>query len=872
MYCRKTKQGKFFHFSFLFSSLSAGFLLLSCTVFPASASQNHLKESEKSGIFPHHQSNLSPFGIEENKSGLLTVRKNKVVICVQAVNANVFRVRIGRNGQLPPDESWAVPADIRKNLFAAQTDKTKLSLKIPGGILSINSKTGAVDIRPVKDAPAILDQGKPFENEKDGFRLVKNLDKDAHIFGLGDKNAPLDQRGYVHQNWNTDPYFFQERQEPLYKDIPFFMIFEHGKASGIFMDNTFRSVFDFGVSNLNEMRFGADGGFIDYYVMMGPTPADVIRQYSDLTGKAALPPKWAFGYHQSRYSYGDENKVKSIVRRFQKDHIPADAIWLDIDFQDQKRPFTVNRKAFPDFEKMVSDLKKEGIQTVAITDLHVAKLSSAHYMPYDKGHMLDVFAHNPDGSEYVGKVWPGDSVFPDFTDAKARKYWGDLYTESHLKEVAGFWNDMNEPSVFNGPGGTMPLDIVHQISSDDMTPRKASHAEIHNVFGMENARATHDGVLRLHPTERPFVMTRASYAGGQRYSVTWTGDNSSTWNSLRLSTPVQISLGLSGFPFVGANIGGFTGSPSPELLTEWIELGMFTPIADNHSDSPTRDQEPWVDGKKQENIRKRYIQERYRLMPYIYTLAENASQTGEPMMRALFYQYPDASADGYPLDRLAPGEFMFGPDLLVAKRPFVEQVDNWNVILPPGEWFDYWTNKKVTNTQEASGFANSGISIALKGNNIPHKLKEIPKLDHLPVYVRAGSVIPHQPLVMNTAQKPSGPLELSVYAAPRLSGSVYDDDGHTFAFEQGEYFKQNFSGNISGSNGKGTLTLEAPTGHRAPWWQEMAITIYGISKPKMVTLNDAKVKFSYQPAQKSLTLKIKRTEKEAVLRWTPNNK
>ena len=300
-----------------------------------------------------------------------------------------------------------------------------------------------------------------------------------------------------------------------------------------------------------------------------------------------------------------------------------------------------------------------------------------------------------DGSEYVGIVWPGPAVFPDFTRAQTREWWGGLYKEFVQNGVAGFWNDMNEPAVFDGPGKTMPLDNVHRIEEPGFATRTATHAEIHNIVGLENARATYEGLLKLRPDERPFVLTRATFAGGQRYGFTWTGDNSATWNHLRLATQQLLNLGLSGISFVGDDIGGFNGSPPPDLLTRWIEVGAFNPMFRDHTTKGSLMQEVWVHGPQQEAIRRRYIETRYRLLPYIYSLAEESARTGLPMVRPIFLEFPEVftpPSNGFAnLDT----EFLLGPSLLVAPQPFAETMDNYVVSFPAGDWYDFWTGLKT---------------------------------------------------------------------------------------------------------------------------------------------------------------------------------
>ena len=371
--------------------------------------------------------------------------------------------------------------------------------------------------------------------------------------------------------WNTDAYRFQESTDPLYKSIPYFMTFREGHAAGVLFDNTWRTSFDFGKELPGVYSFGSVAGPIDYYVFYGPSPKQVVETYAWLTGTPPLPPLWTLGFQQSRYSYMTQERVLEVAKRFRGDAIPADAIYLDIDYQEKNRPFTVDRKAFPDLPGMVGQLAAENFHVVAITDLHIADLPGEDYKPYNSGIAGDEFVKNPDGSVYTGRAWPGPSVFPDFTRQQTRAWWGALYGDLRHSGVDGFWNDMNEPSVFDSPTATMPENVVHRIDEPGFVTRTAPHAEIHAIYGMENSRATFEGLRKLDPNSRPFVLTRATYAGGQRYAATWTGDNSSSWNHLRLATPMLENLGLSGFAFSGADAGGYAGTPTSELLTKWRE-------------------------------------------------------------------------------------------------------------------------------------------------------------------------------------------------------------------------------------------------------------------------------------------------------------
>jgi alpha-glucosidase len=743
--------------------------------------------------------------------GGLEIRCGVVVMRLTALRDDIVRVQVGAPGVPYADGSWAVlPTSRAAHVPVAGADDAA----------GVGFDTGRVKVRVARGSPALtiydIDGATILadapsggvEIRPSGFTLAKTAPADAHYFGLGDKAAPLDRRGRTFTLWNSDTYGFQEGEDPLYKAIPFFVGVRAGRAFGVLLDNTFRGVFDFAQSDPEAIRFGAAGGPIDYYVMAGPTPKEVVSAYAWLTGPAPLPPLWAFGFQQCRYSYMSEAEVRAVARRLRDERIPCDVIWLDIDFQDRNRPFSVDTRTFPHLAEMIADLRGDGFKVVPITDLHIARTPRDDtYAPYASGLAGDHFLRAANGSVFHGQVWPGACVFPDFTRADTRAWWGGLYGPFRDMGAAGFWNDMNEPALFKTPTKTMPLDVVHRIDDPDFPSRITDQREIHNVYGMLNSRATFEGLLALEPKKRPFVMTRASYAGGHRYAVTWTGDNSSTWNHLRLSTPMLLSLGLGGFVFAGDDLGGFDGSPSADLLTAWLMLGMFNPIARDHTAKGTRPQEPWVHGAEHTAIRRRYIEERYRLLPYNYTLAEEASRTGVPMMRPLFMEFPDAAAGG-PLDLAAPGQFMWGSDLLVAPPPFGEQPAPYGVTLPPGGWYDYWTGVKVGDSTGKS----------------PLRRRITPRRDTLPVFVRAGAIIPRQPLVQSTAETPVGPLRLDVYPGADCHGAIYQDAGDGFGYHSGEFYRATFHCDVAPDSL--TIRRGAVEGTFRPWWKEIAIVVH----------------------------------------------
>lgn len=788
-------------------------LFAACAAFPAlQAQQNNAPAMP--GV--RTESRPLPNGVE--------ISGNGVTYRVTALRDDVLRVRASRSGVFGTDGSWAVLPGPRASSAAVTPEKDGFRTKLLRVRFDSSMRLTVSDL-----AGHVLQQDyRPIEFHGASFRIYKTMAQSEHFFGLGDKIGPLDRRNGAFTDWNTDSFGWQESTDPIYKSIPFFLDWNRGRVLGVLFDNTWRSSFDFGKEFADAYSFGAPDGPADYYLLYGPGPKQVVEDYAWLTGPTPLPPLWALGFQQSRYSYGSEAKVRAIAKRLRADKIPADAIYLDIGYQQDNRPFTVDRKEFPTFNKMIRDLDLEHFHVVAITDLHIADLPHAGYAPYDSGIAGDDFVKNPDGSIYVAKVWPGNSVFPDFTRRQTRAWWGSLYKDFIADGIAGFWNDMNEPAIFDVPTKTMPADVLHRIDEPGFAHRTATHLEIHNIYGMENSRATYDGLRKLRPNTRPFVLTRASYAGGQRYAATWTGDNSSTWNHLRLTTPMLENLGLSGFALSGADVGGFAGSPQPDLLTKWIEVAAFQPIDRDHTTLGSNDQEPWVNGPRQEAIRRRYIQERYKLMPYLYTAAEEMSRTGLPIVRPLFLEFPDAARDLHPIDLDAPAEFLFGPDLLVAPSPYPDELDTYEVLLPPGLWYDYWTGQRVDRTAAIES-QDAERKNALASNSSAQPLMVRPSLAVLPVYVRGGAILPIAPLTESTMETPAGPLTLRVYVGDGCKGSVYLDDGVSYDFKQGKFLRMNSSCFV---DHRVLHIVAAPhQGSYKAWWSKITFEIYGWQGP-----------------------------------------
>jgi alpha-glucosidase len=754
-------------------------------------------------------------------SHAVRVHDDVVQMEVSALNEDVLRVRIGPRDQPAEDASWVVPDEVRGRTLNLPATQNGSATEVRTQHLNVRIDSAPLRLTVADSGGHVISADAPeraIEIAGGVFMLRKLLPEAEHYFGLGDKTGPLDRRGETFVNWNSDSYGFGESTDPIYKSIPFFVgVGGAGGSYGIFLDNTFRTWFDFGHKEPNALSFGSSGGPIDYYLIYGPSTSQVIQRYTELTGRPPLPPLWSLGFQQSRYSYMSSAEVRRIATRMRAERLPADVIYLDIDYQDRNRPFTTNPQAFPDIPGLAKGLHGMGFRLIAITDMHVAAAAGQSYQPYDTGLAGDHFIKGPSGSLYVGEVWPGPSVFPDFTRSVTRDWWGGLYRQFLSDGIAGFWNDMNEPAVFKTASKTMPLDNLHRIDEPGFAPRVATHAEIHNIYGMENSRATYDGLRRLAPDERAYVLTRASFAGGQRYAATWTGDNTSNWNHLKLSVSMLLNLGLSGFAYSGSDVGGFIGAPNADLMTRWIEIASFTPYFRAHSAKDTPRKEPWVDGPRHTDIRRKFIEQRYRLLPYFYALADENSRSGAPLMRPVFYEFPRMLDS--PCDQSTA--FLLGEALLITPSPNLESPASYEACLPPGGWYDYWSGDRKTSTRADDGSAE--------------RLNITPDIASLPVFVRAGSIIPRQPLVQSTLETPNGALTLDVYPGDNCHGVLYWDDGHSMAYKLNGYLRQKMRCAVRPDGLD--LQFEAREGEFKPWWHQLEVRIHDWHGTAVASLN-----------------------------------
>ncbi|MEN8006952.1 MAG: TIM-barrel domain-containing protein [Candidatus Krumholzibacteriota bacterium] len=567
------------------------------------------------------------------------------------------------------------------------------------------------------------------------------------LYGTGEVPGPLRRNGTRTVAWNFDAYGWGGNAANLYQSHPWVLaVRTDGSSFGVLADTPNRCVIDLTLG----IRFEADGVPFPVIIIEGDSPQDVVRELGRLTGTMPLPPRWSLGYHQCRYSYTPDDRVREIAAGFRERDIPCDVIWFDIDYMDEFRCFTVDDWSFPDMRGLNAELHDQGFHTVAIIDPGIKQEMGYHV--YDSGDAIDAWVQTAAGAPYVGSVWPGRCVFPDFTMAQVREWWGGLYGQFLSLGIDGIWNDMNEPAVFNVDAKTMPRSNRHRADPELGGP--GTHARFHNVYGMLMARATWEGVQCSRPNQRPFVLSRANHLGGQRWAACWTGDNTASWAHLDYSVSMVLNLGLSGQPLSGPDIGGFVGAGTGEMFARWMGIGALQPFARGHTGKGNIDKEPWSFGDDVEKTCRLALQRRYRLLPYLYSLMREAAETGLPPVRPLFFADP---AD--PVLRAHDDSFLLGDNLLVAcnTRPGTARPEP---VFPAGKW----------------------VKVGL----VPGDLDD-PDLPDL--YLREGAVLPLGPIMQWSGERPLDELELLVNPGPdgRAVGFLYEDDGDGYAYRDGAY-------------------------------------------------------------------------------------
>ncbi|MCM4151281.1 DUF4968 domain-containing protein [Arenibacter sp. N53] len=718
-----------------------------------------------------YKGNLYPNTIVEYRRDtdkLYFTTSNGVVLEMTILRDSIFRFRYATENIFEPDFSYSISEDVSLgfNHLKVEENATEYLVHTAKLRVLVDKKTLRIQISDLEGNIINEDElgfhwEENYEFGGNSVKMSKITQNAESFYGLGDKATHSNLKGKRVSNWVTDQYAYGKDQDPLYKAIPFFIGLHNNKSYGIFFDNTFKTNFDFAHERRNVTSFWADGGEMNYYFIYGPQMSQVVKSYTNLTGTPELPPMWAMGYHQSKWSYYPESNVRALAKTFRKLRIPCDAIYLDIDYMDGFKCFTWDKSRFPNPKKMISDLEEKGFKTVVMIDPGI-KIDKDYWV-YQEGVENDYFCKRADGAIMKGKVWPGECNFPDFTNPKVREWWAELYKEMMTEiGVHAVWNDMNEPAVMEVPTKTAPLDTRH-----DYDGHPCSHRKAHNVYGMQMVRATYEGIKKYVYPKRPFVITRAAFAGTQRFSSTWTGDNVATWEHLWIANVQAQRMCMSGYSFIGSDIGGFAEQPNGELFARWIQLGVFHPFCRVHSSGDHGDQEPWSFDDEVTSIVRKFIELRYQLLPYLYTMFYRYSKEGVPMLKPLVHFDQEDHQTHFRTD-----EFIFGEQILIC--PVQEpNAQGRRMYIPRGTWYNYWTNEAVVGGMEKWVVAG---------------------LDKIPIFIKEGAMIPKYPVQQYVGELEIKELVLDVYYKKGVETStVYEDGEDGYDYKKGRYSLRNFN-------------------------------------------------------------------------------
>ncbi|HMI56692.1 MAG TPA: TIM-barrel domain-containing protein [Gemmatimonadaceae bacterium] len=678
-----------------------------------------------------------------------------------------------------------------------------------------------------------------------GGRIVHYVQdpKGARYFGLGEQPTKLVRNGSAFPFWNTDRFDYKPLEMPIYSSMPFYIGVTNGIAHGVLYDNPFRGEMDLAnrlpVSIGYDAEGAPDGGELRYYIIAGPGIDRVLERFSRLTGRMPLPPRWALGYQQSRYSYTPDTMVLDVAREMRRRDIPADALYLDIGYMNGYRVFTWSPTDFRAPKAMLDTLGTMGFKVVAIVDPGV-KVDSAYEM-YRRGLEHHAFLTTPDGAPALGTVWPGISTFPDFSRAAVRDWWGKAQSALIDPGVRGIWNDMNEPASFTG--GT--LSELVQFDGDG---HPGGHVEYHNQYGTLMARASFDGLHALRPQLRPFVITRAAYTGVQRYSSVWTGDNGSTWDHLRLSLPMVISLGLSGEPFAGSDIGGFTGKPSGELYARWLQAAALVPLFRTHSSIDVPRREPWSFGAEYERVNRATIRLRYRLLPAVYAAFHQHVESGAPAVRPIFW---NELSDTVAL--ATDDEFLLGDHLLAA--PVVDSAtDSRTVYLPRGRWYRIGSDSAY----------DGGARVTVSAPGVQSDGGDTTGLRGLPLFARAGAVIPMQRVMLYDGARALDTLELHVWAGASspVTSALYEDAGDGYGYTRGDFRATTITTSTSAT---GAMTIAMAREGSYAGARAYVVTLHALGRVRSVRVNGRALTMRSDAATRTTSFVIGATAKRITI-------
>jgi alpha-glucosidase len=755
---------------------------------------------------------------------------NGLKLQVSLLDDGVARFHYVEGGVPQPDRGWTYDLSQFHGAHApvVQQTATTLNLRTSAIDVTITGATCSISIASVPSGEVLWSESSPFTREADGgVSLGRTLASNEAIYGLGEKNGPGNRVGNSYVMWNTDEGC--ACGDPIYQSHPYFLSLPaSGHASGAYVANTHEMTFDVGSASATSLAMSAVGGDIDLFFFDGPMPAAVIEEYTRLVGRQWLPPLWTLGYHQSRWTYSPESYFEQVAATFRSLGLPADGMWLDIDYMNGFRDFTWDPSAFSDPAAVVATVTGEGFHITNIVDPGVKYDPGGTYATYNAGVEKGMFYDGDDGGLVLADCWPGAAAFPDFTNPAVRTWWAGQIADFMSIGTSGIWNDMNEPSVFTN-GGVFPLDTP---VNGDGVPTTFSEAK--NVYGLLEAKAAQQGELTAFPNNRPFVLTRAGFSGIQKYSAVWTGDSSQSWDQLVQEAPMLQGLGVSGVPFVGSDVGGFIGGgPSPELYGRWFEVGAFSPFFRTHTSTTAPPQEPWDYGPEIQFLAQQMLDLRYSILPYLYESFIEANTAGTPVMRPLWYGYPSD-----PQTQSHLNEWFFGDSLLVATvlAPLVTQLD---VYIPTGVFQDFYTGAAYTGPTTVT---------------LPAPLGRIPLL------VRGGSVIPELDVQQYVGAVPDVAHHLDVYpgaAGTTTQATLHEDDGESLDYAKGGQSTVTVSLDVTATGL--TLALGARTGGYTPPVAARShdIRVHGVgAQPTSVKVNGATVNATWSDDTRLLVIPI----------------
>ena len=719
------------------------------------------------------QTFLGYFSRYENEITSIVVNADSSAVRLTFYTADIVRVDVLPTLRTAMDSSFVIIQEPSKNVHFSVKETDSL-ISVYTSSLGVRFQKYPLRISFVDSAGTLLlaepnTGGIAFNNRSRTLRFI--LDADDHFYGTGERGTALDRRGQKYLNYNTQVGNYNTPLATMNLNAP---IITTPNGYALYIDNTYRGEFDFGVSDSSLFSYSAEGGELSYYFIAAATMEEQLKKYTWLTGRQPLPPRWAFGFIQSKNRYENEPEARSIVQTLREKDIPCDAIVLDLKWFEHMGDISWNESLWPEHKKMVTDFLLQGMKTILITEPYIIQ-HSKNFIEADTNGYL---AKDSTGKTYLMEKWWScnytcNSSLLDITNPRAQQWWWSKHPDAFASNVAGIWTDLGEPERH-------PEAMNHFLGSA---------VKIHNIYNLLWAKTIYEGFTKLRPNERVFNLSRSGFAGVQRYGVMpWSGDVYRSFEMLEVQVPILLGMGMSGIAYQNSDIGGYSRVPAtPELYVRWMQFGMFCPIARAHGAGETVNgfpTEPWKYGAEAEIICREFIRLRYRLLPYIYTAAHNNYETGIPFARPLFWL--DAHDEQLVNES---SSYMWGDAFLVSPVVKAGQTKK-NIYFPKGTWINYWTDEVITG----------GKSVTVSA-----------PLDVMPLFVKEGSIIPMAQLMTYSDERPMDTLTLHVY--PNMSGEVsytlYEDDGKTRDYQIGKYSTTTFTQRSLNKNGVATLSLTA---------------------------------------------------------------